>query len=219
VPEQQSDLLGYWNKTGPSPVWWVKGDCAMSDDENQRRFERVAMPHLDAAYNLARWLTRDDHDAQDVMQEAMLRAMRYVDGFRGGSARPWLLQIVRHTCYSWLKENRPQESVTLDDADDAWLDIAAPASDEPPSLAMRKADRLQINEAIAGLPVIYREVLVLRELEDLPYSDIARIAEIPIGTVMSRLARARGLMRAALLPSARPVLRPVPRSTSGGNAS
>jgi RNA polymerase sigma-70 factor (ECF subfamily) len=192
----------------------------MSDDENQRRFERMAMPHLDAAYNLARWLTRNDHDAQDVVQEAMLRAMRYIDSFRGGSARPWLLQIVRHTCYSWLKENRPQEMVTLDDTDDAWLDIAAPAADEPPSLAMRKADRQQINEAIAGLPIIYREVLVLRELEDLPYSDIARIAEIPIGTVMSRLARARGLMRAALTPAARPVLRPVPRSTSsGGSAS
>jgi RNA polymerase sigma-70 factor (ECF subfamily) len=191
----------------------------MSDDENQRRFERMAMPHLDAAYNLARWLTHNNHDAQDVVQEAMLRAMRYIDGFRGGSARPWLLQIVRHTCYSWLKENRPQEKVSFDEADGAWLDIAAPAADEPPSLAMRKADRVQINEAIAGLPVIYREVLVLRELEDLPYGDIARIAEIPIGTVMSRLARARGLMRAALAPTARPVLRPVPRSTSGGSAS
>ena len=188
----------------------------MSDGENHGRFESLALPHLDAAYNLARWLTHNDHDAQDVVQEALVRAMRYIGGFRGDSARAWLLQIVRHTCYSWLKENRPVENVVLDDTDDARQDIAAPAADEPHSIAMRKADRLQINEAIAALPVAYREVLVLRELEDLSYNDIARIADIPLGTVMSRLSRARGLMREALMPSARPVLRTVPRSTQGG---
>jgi RNA polymerase sigma-70 factor (ECF subfamily) len=188
----------------------------MSDEENWRRFELLAMPHLDAAYNLARWLTHNDHDAQDVVQEATVRAMRYIQGFRGESARAWLLQIVRHTCYSWLKENRPVERAVLDDFDDTWQDIAAPSTDEPPSIAMRKADRDQINEAIASLPVPYREVLVLRELEDLSYTDIARIAEIPVGTVMSRLSRARGLMRAALAPSTRPLLRTVPRTTQGG---
>ena len=164
----------------------------MSEDENWRRFELLAMPHLDAAYNLARWLTHDPHDAQDVVQEALLRAMRY---------------------------NRPAENVALDDSDDAWQDIAAPAAEEPPAIAMRNADRQQINTAIAGLPVAYREVLVLRELEDLSYTDIARIAEIPIGTVMSRLSRARGLMRAALTPGARPQLRPVPRPAHGGGKS
>src|ERR1700757_2877627 len=91
--------------------------CLMSDDENWLRFEQVAMPHLDAAYNLARWLTHNDHDAQDVVQDALVRAMRYFKGFRGDSARAWLLQIVRHTCYSWLKENRPVEKVVLDDDD------------------------------------------------------------------------------------------------------
>ena len=191
----------------------------MSDDENWRRFEVLAMPHLDAAYNLARWLTHNDHDAQDVVQEALLRAMRYINGFRGDGARAWLLQIVRHTCYSWLKENRPVEKLVLDDFDDAWQGLAAPSADEPPSIAMRKCDREQINAAIAGLPVAYREVLVLRELEDLSYSDIARIAEIPLGTVMSRLARARGLMRTALTPIARPQLRTVPRTTQGGGKS
>jgi RNA polymerase sigma-70 factor (ECF subfamily) len=191
----------------------------MSDDENRRRFELLAMPHLDAAYNLARWLTRNDHDAQDVVQEALVRALRYIEGLRGEGARPWLLQIVRHTCYSWLKENRPVEKVVLDDFDDAWQDIAGPSSDEPPSIAMRRADRAQIDAAIAGLPVVYREVLVLRELEDLSYSDIAHIAEIPIGTVMSRLARARGLMRVALMPAVRPQLRTVPRATQGGGKS
>jgi RNA polymerase sigma-70 factor, ECF subfamily len=197
----------------------------MSDEENRRRFELIAMPHLDAAYNLARWLTHNEHDAQDVVQDALMRAMRYIASFRGEGARAWLLQIVRHTCYSWLKENRPAAMLTLDDSDDSWQEIAAPAATEPPAIAMRKADRLQINQAISGLPVAFREVLVLRELEDMSYADIARIAEIPIGTVMSRLARARGLLRVALtdsapVPNPRPVLRPVPRSPShgGGNA-
>jgi RNA polymerase sigma-70 factor (ECF subfamily) len=191
----------------------------MSDDVDRRRFELLAMPHLDAAYNLARWLTRNDHDAQDVVQEALMRAMRYFGGFRGDNARAWLLQIVRHACFSWLKENRPAERVFLDDADDSVHEIAAPATDEPPSVAMRKADRMQINRAIAALPVVYREVLVLRELEDLSYNDIARIADVPVGTVMSRLARARGLMRDALTPIARPMLRPVPRSMHAGRTS
>jgi len=191
----------------------------MSDDENWRRFELLAMPHLDAAYNLARWLTHNDHDAQDVVQEALMRAMRYIHGLRGDGARAWLLQIVRHTCYSWLKENRPVEKVVLDDFDEAWQDIAAPSTEEPPAIAMRRADKDQVNAAIADLPVAYREVLVLRELEDLSYADIARIAEIPVGTVMSRLSRARGLMRVALTPIARPQLRPVPRTTQGGGKS
>jgi RNA polymerase sigma-70 factor, ECF subfamily len=191
----------------------------MSNDEDRRRFELLALPHLDAAYNLARWLTRNDHDAQDVLQEALVRALRYIGGLRNDGARPWLLQIVRHTCYSWLKENRPAEHVALDDPDDAWRELAAPSADEPPSIAMRKADRQRINEAIGALPVAYREVLVLRELEDLSYNDIARIAQIPVGTVMSRLARARGLMRTALTPAAPTLLRSVPRSTQGGVAS
>jgi RNA polymerase sigma-70 factor (ECF subfamily) len=183
----------------------------MSDDDNWRRFEKLAMPHLDAAYNLARWLTRDEHDAQDVVQDACMRAMRYIGGFRGEAARPWLLQIVRNTCYSWLRENRPLERIMFDDSDDILQDMAAPEAEQPPAMAMRNADRRQINEAIAALPIPFREVLVLRELEDLPYSDIARIAEIPVGTVMSRLSRARALMKVALSSPVRPALRQVPR--------
>ena len=179
-------------------------------------FEVLALPHLNAAYNLARWLTHNDHDAQDVVQEAFERAMRYIGNFRGDNARAWLLQTVRNTCFTWMKENRPAERMFLDDTDDDAHELAAPATDEPPALAMRKADRQQINQAIANLPVAYREVLVLRELEELSYNDIARIADIPVGTVMSRLARARGLMREALALPARPVLRPVPRTTQGG---
>jgi RNA polymerase sigma-70 factor (ECF subfamily) len=188
----------------------------MGDEESWQRFERLALPHLDAAYNLALWLTKNGDDAQDVVQDAMIRAMRYIDGLRLDSARPWLLQIVRHTCYSWLKENRPAEKVLLDDPDDAWRDLPAPTSGEPPAIAIRKAERRQIDDAIAALPVGYREVFVLRELEDLSYNDIARIAEIPVGTVMSRLARARGLLRIALAPTARPALRTVPKSTRCG---
>ena len=187
----------------------------MSDEDQWRRFEMLAMPHLDAAYNLARWITRNDHDAQDVVQDALVRAMRYVGGLRGEGARPWLLQIVRNTCYSWLKENRPAEQIVFDEPDTAWQDLAAPAADEPHAMAVRNADRRQIDMAIASLPIPFREVLVLRELEDLSYSDIARIAEIPVGTVMSRLARARALMRAALSTNARPILRTVPRSIGG----
>jgi RNA polymerase sigma-70 factor, ECF subfamily len=190
---------------------------AVTDDESRQRFALLALPHLDAAYNLARWLTRDDQDAQDVVQEAFLRALRHFAGFRGDQARPWLLQIVRHTCYSWLRENRPADVVSFDDGEDPWQDsVAAPQADEPQSLAQRNADRAQINQAIASLPIVFREVLVLRELEDLPYRDIARIADIPIGTVMSRLARARGLMKQALRPGPRPALRSVPQPARGG---
>ena len=194
----------------------------MIDQADLRRFERLALPHLDAAYNLARWLTRDDQDAQDVVQEAMLRALRYFASFRGDNARPWLLTIVRHTCYGWLRENRPALQAPLDGGDDAdapaW-DPPAPDTDEPQVAAARRDERAQVNRALAALPVAYREVLVLRELEDLSYRDIAAIVQVPVGTVMSRLARARGLLRAALAPPARPGLRPVPRAANEENPS
>ena len=149
------------------------------------------MPHLDAAFNLARWLTRNDHDAEDVVQEAMLRAYRFFDALRG-EARPWLLAIVRNACFSWLQANRPVELQAIDRMEQ---ESDAPG---PEALAARDLDRRRVNEAIAALPVQFREVLVLRELEDLAYKDIARIAEIPIGTVMSRLARARRLLAESL---------------------
>jgi RNA polymerase sigma-70 factor (ECF subfamily) len=172
----------------------------LTPDPDRRRFELLALPHLDAAYNLARWLTRDDHDAQDVVQEATLRALRYFGAFRGDSARAWLLQIVRNTCFSWLKENRPGELQSLDEAGAAAAEASAPAADEPHVAALRRADREQVNRALAALPVAFREVLVLRELEELSYKEIADITDAPVGTVMSRLARARALMRQALAP-------------------
>ena len=166
---------------------------------DRARYEALVLPHLDAAYNLARWLTRNDHDAQDVLQEAMLRAFRHFDGLRG-EARPWLLAIVRNACWSWLRANRPAEVPGPDD------DIASDAPG-PEALAAREFDRRALNEAIAALPLAFREAVVLRELEDLPYKEIARIAGIPIGTVMSRIARARRLLAQALQPTALPRLR------------
>lgn len=158
---------------------------------DRARFEQKVLPHLDAAFNLARWLTRNDHDAEDVVQEAMLRAYRFFDALRG-EARPWLLAIVRNACFSWLQANRPAELQAIDRMEQ---ESDAPG---PEALAARDLDRRRLNEAIAALPVQFREVLVLRELEDLAYKDIARIAEIPIGTVMSRLARARRLLAGSL---------------------
>jgi RNA polymerase sigma-70 factor (ECF subfamily) len=199
----------FWNRATPDAVSHA-GGCRV--DDHHRRFEVLALPHLDAAYNLARWFTHSDQDAQDVVQEAYLRALRYFDGFHGEEARPWLLQIVRHTCYSWLAKNRQKDMVSLDDCDDAWREVPGPETQEPHAIASRNSDRARINAALAALPVGYREILVLREMEDLPYKDIARIADIPIGTVMSRLARARGLMRKALSTEATPLLRAVPAS-------
>jgi len=160
---------------------------------DRARFERQVLPHVDAAYNLARWLTRNDHDAEDVLQEAMLRAYRFFGGLRG-EARPWLLAIVRNACWSWLQANRPAE-LAVDEAGE-------PDAPGPESILARELDRRAVNAAIAGLPVPFREALVLRELEDFSYKDIARIAGIPIGTVMSRLARARRLLAEALKPAA-----------------
>ena len=164
------------------------------------RFEKSVLPHLDAAYNLARWLTRNDHDAEDVVQEAYLRAFRFFDGMRAGDARPWLLAIVRNAGYSWLEKNRPAEVVALDDAGLVASDVetaghAAPAESNPEVIMLQSANRKLVNQALEEIPVGYREVVVMRELEDLSYKEIAAIAGIPIGTVMSRLARGRELLR------------------------
>ena len=160
------------------------------------------MQHLDAAYNLARWLTRNEHDAEDVVQDAYLRAFRFFDGFRGGEGRAWLLAIVRNTCYTWLEKNRPAEISTCFDehdpeADRAGFDPDMMAADggNPEAIALQNAHKRMLNLAIAALPLGFREVLILRELEDLSYKEIARVVDVPVGTVMSRLARARKLLR------------------------
>ncbi len=158
----------------------------MSDAESQAQFERLVLPHLDAAYNLARWLAGNDHDAQDIAQEACLRAFRFVGGCRSTDGRAWLLAIVRNTAYSWLKKNRSARWVSVhDDELDEIEDPHAGAG------VFRGADKAAVREALEALPLEFREALVLREIEGLSYKEIAEVAAVPVGTVMSRLARAR----------------------------
>jgi len=162
------------------------------------RFEQAILPHLDAAYNLARWLTRNVHDAEDVVQEAYMRAFKSFESFRGSEGRPWLLAIVRNTCYTWMQRNRPVPFATpIEEAADQIQ------SDErdPEALAIKGADVELLERALAELPVEYREALVLRELEGLSYKEIAGLTDVPIGTVMSRLARARKRLQQVLTAS------------------
>ena len=173
----------------------------MRDGDQTRRFEQLVLPPLDAAYNLARWLTRNPEDAEDVVQEAALRAFRYLAGLRGESARPWFLTIVRQTCYTWLRNNRPPAEVRIldDDGFDLVAATAGDGGDTPEAQVSRIEDRTLVNRLLAGLPVPLREVIVLRELEELAYREIAEILAVPIGTVMSRLSRARARLRADLV--------------------
>lgn len=160
----------------------------MREQDKLKRFEKAVLPHLDAAYNLARWLTRSDHDAEDVAQEAYLRAFRFFDGFRGGDSRSWLLTIVRNTCYTWLKQNRAHELTTVFDEEIHSVDSDSP---NPEAMLLQSVDNQLLRQALEELPVEFREVLILHELQGLSYKEIAVIADIPMGTVMSRLARAR----------------------------
>ena len=158
-------------------------------------FDQVVLPHLDAAYNLARWLTRNGHDAEDVVQEAFLRALRFFGGFHGGNARAWLLAIVRNTCYDWMRRHRPSEvSASFDEE----VHSAVDQSPTPEDLLVEQADRLRLRDALQALPLPWREVLILRELEGLSYKEIADVAGIKMGTVMSRLARARAALQQQL---------------------
>ncbi len=150
------------------------------------QFENTVTPYLGAAYNLARWLTGEDADAQDVVQESLLRAFKFFDSFRGGDSRAWLLTIVRHTAYTWLRQNRAGMMVSLDDE---LPNEALP--DDTEEQLIQTLDHQALHQAIAALSVEFREVVILHDLEGLAYKEIAAIANIPIGTVMSRLARAR----------------------------
>lgn len=170
----------------------------MSATEPPAQFEQIVMPHLDAAYNLARWLAGNDHDAEDIAQEACLRAYRFLGGFRGGNSRSWLLSIVRNTAYTWLKQNRPQAVVSI--GDEELGEIEDPKALANHSSALHNADRDVLKAALEQLPVEFREALILRELEGLSYKEIADIADVPMGTVMSRLARARKQLQEYLGP-------------------
>ena len=173
----------------------------MDERERLQLFEQTVLPHLDAAYNLARWLAGNDPDAQDITQEASLRAFKFFGNFRGGNARAWLLTIVRNTFYTWLRKNRPRENeVELDDEALAVEDVSVNAE----ALNSRLADAETVRLAIEQLPVEFREVVILREMEGFSYKEIANLADVPIGTVMSRLARARKQLQKQLAKEFKP---------------
>jgi RNA polymerase sigma-70 factor, ECF subfamily len=171
----------------------------LSEHDKLARFEQTVLPHLDAAYNLARWLTRQVNDAEDLAQEAYLRAFEAFDSFRGGDARAWILTIVRHTCYTWLKRSRSQEIETPFDEE---VHSSTSVGSTPEAALLADADRETLMRALEELPVEFREALILRELEGLSYKEIADVASIPLGTVMSRLARARKLLERSLVGGA-----------------
>ena len=158
----------------------------MLESHDRIRFEQLVLPHLDAGVNLARWLLRNRADAEDVAQDSMVRAYRFFQGFCGGDARAWFLQIVRNGCYSWLDKNRPMELMAEFDEE---LHVRPSAS--PEALAAQADEKQQLMLALEALPPRSREVLVLRELEECSYKEIAEITGIPMGTVMSTLSRAR----------------------------
>jgi len=168
----------------------------MSDTARRERFEQTVLPHLDAAYNLARWLTRNDQDAQDVTQETCLRAFRFFDRYQGGSMRAWLLTIARNTCYTWLRKNRQHDSIESFDEEIHSTELCGSADPEIQVLAA--ADKETVNRALEELPDVFREALVLREMEGMSYREIAKVTAVSLGTVMSRFARGRTRLRQSL---------------------
>jgi len=173
--------------------------------ERLKSFEQTVLPHLDAAYNLARWLAGNDHDAQDVAQEACLRALKFFGSFRGDNGRAWLLTIVRNTFYTWLRKNRsPENVIELGEEGLAVEDVTVNAE----ILNSQLADTESIRRAIEELPVEFREIVILREMEGFSYKEIADLADVPIGTVMSRLTRARRQLQKRLAGEFKPGAKP-----------
>jgi RNA polymerase sigma-70 factor (ECF subfamily) len=171
---------------------WVQVN--MGADRNQPQFDVLMLPHMAAAYNLARWLTGDPDDASDVVQESYLRAIRFFTSYRGGAARSWLLVIVRNTSLNWLAQKRNQKTVPLPEPDDEKGNAGHELIDEnadPEFELIQKQAAATMDQLVQALPAVYREVIILREIEELSYKEIAEVIGMPIGTVMSRLARAR----------------------------
>lgn len=167
----------------------------MGGQDKLQRFEQAILPHLDAAYNLARWLTRNEDDAKDMVQEAYLRAFKFFDGFHGVDGRAWLLSTVRNTCYTWLEKNRRSQGTTPFDEEIHTVDEDAM---NPSALALKSGEVELLKESLDELPAEFREVIVLRDLEEMSYKQIAEVINVPLGTVMSRLARARGRLKQIL---------------------
>lgn len=167
---------------------------AFGDPAARQRFEATVLVHLDAAFNLARWILRDGAAAEDAVQEACLRSLRFFGGMRGPSPKAWFLSVVRNACFDWLKENRHR--ALADQFDD---EAHGTTADAPETAFERNADARWLRACILALPLEYREVVVLRELEELTYKEIGAIVDVPIGTVMSRLSRGRDLLQRRML--------------------
>jgi len=159
------------------------------------RFDLLILPHLDAAYNLARWLVGNPADAEDIVQEAFLRELRFFDGFRGADSRAWLLKIVRNTSYSWLRKNRPTQ---LTDEFDETIHSDENADESAEMKLLSRAESERVINALEALPLTFREILVLREIEGLSYKEISEVTGVAMGTVMSSLSRARHRLRGQL---------------------
>ena len=180
----------------------------MTNSYQREQFEQLVLPHMDAAYNLARWLVRNPHDAEDLAQEAMTRAIKFFSGFRGGDPRAWLLTIVRNSCFTWLGRNRAKDLAEFNEeahspgisssADQSSIQMPPP---NPETMAIAEAESARVRRALEELPVIFRETIVMRELEGMSYKEIADVTSVSIGTVMSRLARGRDRLRAILVES------------------
>jgi RNA polymerase sigma-70 factor (ECF subfamily) len=182
----------------------------LTESYQREQFEQLVLPHMDAAYNLARWLVRNPQDAEDMAQEAMTRAIKFFSGFRGGDSRAWLLTIVRNCCFTWLGRNRAKDLAEFDEdmhspgisSGANQSSIQTPPSN-PETMAVAQAESARVRRALEELPVIFRESVVMRELEGMSYKEIADVTGVSIGTVMSRLARGRDRLRTILVESIR----------------
>jgi RNA polymerase sigma factor (sigma-70 family) len=182
----------------------------LTESYQREQFDQLVLPHMDAAYNLARWLVRNPQDAEDLAQEAMTRAIRFFRGFRGGDSRAWLLTIVRNCCFTWLGRNRAKDLAEFDEethspgiSSGANQSSIQMAPSNPETMAVAQAESARVRRALEELPVIFRESVVMREIEGMSYKEIADVTGVSIGTVMSRLARGRDRLRAILVESIR----------------
>jgi len=175
-------------------AWNGNDSQALNERDQAHNFDEEMLPHLDAAYNLARWLMRNQEDAEDVVQESFMRAFRFFDNYRGGNARAWLLRIVRNTSYTWLEQNRRMQGTEFDD------ELCGPDTNTlDPEETLLRSDRSKLlRKALEKLATDHREVLILREIEGMSYKEISEVTGMPVGTVMSRLSRARDGLRRAL---------------------
>src|SRR6266850_2491735 len=191
----------YDREVSPNPIPAHGGTERMADEDDGKRFARTVLPHLEGAYSLARWITGNRADAEDVVQEASLRAFRSIRGMTGENPRAWLLTIVRNTAYTWIRKNRRLTLVEVENLESAELAQVVPGdvnAETPETALIAKADAAQLEAAISLVPPALREALVLRDIHGLSYREIAEVTGVPIGTVMSRLARARGQVMAKI---------------------